>query len=688
VRRGGGAARLGWQALAAWIVLLCAAPATARVLRVEIDARRPLLAGQTFGERGSYEWLSGRVVFGLDPASPANARITDLTRAPRNAQGLVEAEADLIALQPADPARRRGVALVEVVNRGRMLALATLNRAALDVNHPRRPDPERAEDWGDGLLMRLGLTVIWIGWQFDAADDGVSLRLRAPAARGAEGEPLRGWVRADWVIEERADTLPLAAWGHVPYPAAAPDDPRNALSVRDGRESPRRPVPRERWAFGSMRNGQLVPDPGAISLRGGFEVGRIYELVYLAQDPPVAGVGLAALRDVLSYARHDPDCPFPVRRGVAFGLSQSGRVLRQLLYDGLNTDEQGRGGYDGMLIGVAGAGRGSFNHRFAQPGRAATRYRSFFYPIDLFPFATRPQLDAGRTEGLLDRVAPGHAPRILQLNGGHEYWARAASLIHTTADASEDLAPVEHERVYHLASAPHAATPFPPDPGAQLAEGVYRGNPIELAPTLRALLVRLLAWLETGAEPPASRVPRLADASLVALEQLAPPRIPGLVFPRAAHVAYRTDYGPRWSQGIIDREPPEVGAPFPTRVPALDALGNESPGIRPLEVRVPLATYAPWSLRTGYPGEAHEMADFLGTWVPLPRTPAERAARGDPRPSVAELYASEAAYLERVEKEAQALVAEGFLLADDVALERERARARWAWVNAPAESTP
>jgi hypothetical protein len=675
-----------------WLALLCAVPAQARVLRVELEARRPLLGGQAFGERGAYEWLSGRIVFGFDPAAPANARIADLALAPRNAQGLVEASADLLVIQPADPARRRGVALVEVVNRGRMLALATLNRAALDFNHPRPPDPEQAADWGDGLLMRQGLTLIWVGWQFDVPEGDGALRLRAPVAHEAAGAPIRGLVRADWVVEERADTLPLSTWGHVPYPAAATGDARNALTVRGAREAQRRPVPRERWSFGRMRNGQLVPDPRFLSLRGGFEVGRIYELVYVAQDPPVAGTGLAALRDVLAYAKHDPECPFPVGRGVAFGLSQSGRVLRQMLYDGLNSDEAGRAVYDGMLIGVAGAGRGSFNHRFAQPARAATRYRSFFYPVDLFPFATRPLPDGpqGRTAGLLDRLDDAHTPRIVQLNGGYEYWARAASLIHTTPDASADVEPVERERIYHLASAPHAATPFPPGPQAQIGEGIYRGSPIDYSSTLRALLVRLLVWIESDAPPPPSRFPHVADASLVPLEKLAPPRILGLEFPRAAHVAYRSDYGPRWEQqGVIDREPPAVGPPYPALVPALDALGNEAAGIRPVELRAPLATYAPWNLRLGYPGETHEMVDFLGTFAPLARNTAERQARGDPRPSAAELYASEEAYLARASQAARELVEEGFLLPEDVERELARARALWAWLmNAKPEEMP
>jgi len=130
-------------------------------------------------------------------------------------------------------------------------------------------------------------------------------------------------------------------------------------------------VPRERWRFARLDNGRLADDRTHISLTGGFERGKIYELVYRARDPVVVGIGLAAVRDVISSARYDARSEFPVTAAIAAGISQSGRFLRHFLYQGFNTDEAGRKVFDGMLVHTAGAGRGSFNHRFAQPSRDA-----------------------------------------------------------------------------------------------------------------------------------------------------------------------------------------------------------------------------------------------------------------------------------------------------------------------------
>ncbi len=665
------------------VALLCAVPAEGRVLRVEIERVSPLLGGRAFGEAGAYDLLEGRIHFGFDPGNPANARVTDIALAPRDDDGLVRAWAELAVLQPVDPARRSGTALVEVVNRGRRIAIGSLNRAPLAFDTPRAPDPDEPRDWGDGFLMRRGLTVIAIGWQGDAPDLPGSLRLRVPLARAADGAPLRGLARADWVVESPTVTLELAAMGHAPIPVTDPDDPASVLTVRDGRDATREVVPRERWGFGQLVDGRSVPDPTRISMPGGFEPGRIYELVYPAQDPPLLGLGFAALRDVIAHARHDPASRFPVQRGIAMGVSQSGRFLRHFLHEGFNVDEEGRRAYDAVVIQIAGAGRGGFNHRFGQPGRVGTRFRNFFYPGDLFPFSSRPQTDpvTGRTEGLLDRLrAAAAVPRIFQVNTGYEYWGRAAALIHVSPEGTRDVEPLDNERLYHIASAPHFSVPFPPPSGTEIGDGAYRGSSIETGSIIRALLHHLLRWVQVGTEPPPSRVPRLDRGSLVAVDALVYPQLPGVQPPRLAHVAYRMDHGPRWSRGIIDVQPPRAGAPYPALVPAVDALGNEATGIRPLELRAPIGTYLPWATRGGLPGPEHELLDFIGSFVRLSRSAAEREARGDVRPPLDVLYPSRAAYLERVDRELDALVSEGFLLLTDRALARDQAIARWEWL--------
>ncbi|MEJ2371148.1 MAG: alpha/beta hydrolase domain-containing protein [Gemmatimonadales bacterium] len=109
----------------------------------------------------------------------------------------------------------------------------------------------------------------------------------------------------------------------------------------------------------------------------------------------------------------------------------------------------------------------------------------------------------------------------------------------------------------------------------------------------------------------------------------------------------------------------------------MDELGNEIGGLRNVEVRVPLATYAPWSLRVGLPGPEDELADFRGTSIPLPRDRAEKRRTGDPRPAISSLYASREAYLADVEASARELVTEGYVLAEDLVRVLDAAAARW-----------
>jgi hypothetical protein len=545
--------------------------------------------------------------------------------------------------------------------------------------------PTLEADFGDGLLLREGLTLIWIGWQWDVPDAEGLLRLHVPVAR-LPGGSIQGWVRADWTVDEDASLLQLGHRNHRAYTPVDRESAQDILTVRAGRMAPRVALPREAWSFTESGEGSQAGQITAIALESGFEAGGIYELVYRAQDPRVVGLGLAAIRDVLSYAKYELESVFPVNLGVAFGVSQTGRFLRHFLYQGFNTDEGGRKVFDGVLIHTAGAGRGSFNHRFAQPSRDAHRYSAFFYPTDLFPFTSRTQMDpvSGREDGLFLRARPEHLPFVFYTNSGYEYWGRAASLIHTSVDGLQDVEPQANERIYHLASGQHFVGGFPPAQESKRGgEGVdaFRGNPLDFLFVLRALALRLVSWVEGEDEPPLSAYPMVAEGTLVASTGLAFPDLPGVEVPRVIHEAYRADYGPRWwEDGVVDRQPPELGPAFPSMVSQVDGLGNELAGVRSVELRAPLATYIPWNLRWDAVGDPGELTDFLGTYIPLSRTEAEREARGDPRPSIEALYPSKDAFLERVRASTRAMVREGFLLPEDAATAVEAARAHWDWL--------
>ncbi|MEJ2204248.1 MAG: alpha/beta hydrolase domain-containing protein [Gemmatimonadota bacterium] len=663
---------------AALFVLVPPSGLRAEVVRVEIERREEVLDGHRWGEVGPYEKLVGRIFFAFDPENEANAAIVDLGLAPRNGDGRVEAYAEFMVLQPVDRADRRGVAWLEVSNRGGKASLRYFHRASRGTL-----DPVDEDDFGDGLFFREGLTLIWVGWQWDVPEREGLLRLHVPFARDPGG-PVTGLVRADWTVDATAEVLDLAHRGHRAYAASDPQDPANILTVRDGREAPREVIPRDQWEFEASTEGPESGRLTRIRLEGGFEAGRIYELVYRSEDPRIVGLGLAAIRDVASYAKYDLQSVFPSQQVVAFGVSQTGRFLRHYLYQGFNVDEGGRKAIDGMLVHTAGAGRGSFNHRFGQPSRDAHRYSAFFYPTDIFPFTSRTQTDAvtGVEDGLLASLDEDHRPRVFFTNTGYEYWGRAASLIHTSSDGDRDVLPLQTERIYHLASGQHSVGRFPPGENAQMAEGIYRGNPLDFLLPLRALALDLVYWVRDDITPPPSRYPSLGEGTLTYPEALALPAVPGLIRPEVVHVAYRANYGLRFrTQGIIDREPPELGPPFPALVPQVDGIGNELSGVRSVEIRVPLATYLPWNLRTGAVAAQDELTDFTGTLVPLSRTEEERAGREDPRPSIQALYRTRGAYLNRVRLAAGDLVEEGFLLPEDLAAVVTRAQALWDWIH-------
>jgi len=650
-----------------------AAPAAASVSRIVVQSREDVLGGRPFGAAGSYEKLVGVVELALDPANAANAAIVDLARAPKDASGRVTASANFMVLRPKSMPRERAVALLEVSNRGGKAALPYFARAVWSA------DPTSGAELGDALPLRLGLTLIWVGWQFDVPRrDGV-LRLDAPVATD-DGRPIEGLVRSDWTVDERTVSLQLGHRGHRPYPVADPEHRDNVLTERDGRLEPRRVVPRDQWRF--------VEGDTRITRAGGFEPGKIYELVYRARDPVVVGIGLAVVRDVMSYAKYDESSLFPVRLGIGLGISQTGRFLRHFVYQGFNTDEARRAVFDGLFVHTAGAGRGSFNHRFAQPSRDAHRFSAFFYATDLFPFAGRSQRDpeTGVTDGLFAHEA--HLPKIFFTNTGYEYWGRAASLLHVTPAADADLEPSANERIYHLAGAQHFVVDPPAMSDRSSSVASYRGSPLDFHPVLRSLLTRLVEWVRDGREPPPSAYPRLADGTLVAVERVRAPVIPGVSWPRVAQEAHRVDYGPRWSEGIITLEPPRLGKPFPVRVPQVDVDGNELAGVRSLELLAPLATYTPWSLRGGAanPGE---LVDFYGTFIPFSRDAAERERRRDPRASVTERYGDHPRYIELVRRRADMLLRAGFLLDEDVPRVVEQVERGWVrLMGAPARAKP
>ena len=345
-------------------------------------------------------------------------------------------------------------------------------------------------------------------------------------------------------------------------------------------------------------------DQETVSLAGGFEAGRIYDVVYRASSPRVVGVGLAGTRDFVSFLKdgNRSDNPTPgIRWAIAWGVSQTGRFLRHFLYQGFNEDERGRRVFDGVFDQVGGAGRGSFNHRFGQASRDALHHFNILYPVDMFPFADERETDpeTGESDGLLSRAErSGTVPKLFHLLTNSEYFNRAGSLVHTTPDGLRDAELPATTRIYMIASAPHVVGAFPPaaNTDADLA-GQAPMNPLDYAAPIRALVRALDRWVVDDVPPPPSRYPRISDGTLTRADQSGWPKIPGVAMPVDPMPAYRLDFGPEWSRGIVSYEPPKVGKPFTVLVPAVDRDGNDRAGIRLPEIEVPLATQKGWNFR-------------------------------------------------------------------------------------------
>jgi hypothetical protein len=388
---------------------------------------------------------------------------------------------------------------------------------------------------------------------------------------------------------------------------------------------------------------------------------------------------------MISWLKYDPTSIAPTKFGIAYGVSQTGRFLRHFLYEGFNTDERGRAAFDGIFAHTAGAGRGSFNHRFAQPSRDAQPYSTFFYPTDLFPFTSTTETDpvTGARGGLRTNARPGErVPKVFYVDGGYEYWGRAASLTHTSVDGTTDLPFLPTERRYVISSAQHSSPAgFPPGDAQRMDSArAWRGDPLDQRLALRALLVALTGWVQRGEAPPPSVYPTLRGGTLMRADIRHNPEIPGVPFPSAPYTPRRLSFGDDpATRGLVLREPPVVGAPYVTLVPRADSLGNELGGIQSVELRVPLASYLPWQLRTVPPTD--RLVSFQGTFVPLQRVEADRVGIGDSRPSLERLYESRDAFLRAVDGATATLVSQRFLLPEDRAVARTHMKRTWDWVN-------
>ena len=435
----------------------------------------------------------------MDPRLGINASLVNIGRAPRNARGMVEFDADVVLLRPSDPGRGNHHLIYEPVNRGTHLMLDLFNDAG-----NRAESLENAAAAGNGFLMRQGYTIVLGGWQppypgpsvaglgvgsGSRLSPGNRLMARLPIARNSDGSSLVAPI----VERFGGGGGNRKVTGYLTYPAADTGKP-GRLRVRRGPDDPALVATGFGWKYIDEWSVEITPPAD-----GTYDAGTVYEFSYEAKDPVVYGLALVAMRDLVAFLRYETkdgrgqanpllrDGRIDVQKALAFGASQTGRTVKTLVYN-FNGDEQGRQVFDGVHAHISGASLNSQNEAFGRPGLKGD---------DRFPFTYATQFDpvSRRTDGWLMRCqAEGNCPKIVHTDSENEVWV-AGGLLYTDT-LGRDLAFPPNVRTYLFASTQHT-------PAASTDPGMCQQllNPLDYRPALRALLVALDEWVTTGREP-------------------------------------------------------------------------------------------------------------------------------------------------------------------------------------------
>ena len=616
---------------ATMFALLTPGSGLAQVTTMEVAVvESPALDGRAFGLAGQYERLLGVVHGEVDPDDPRHADILNLERAPRNTSGRVEYSTEIEIYRPIDLSRWNRAIYHTVPNRGGAGAAET-------------------------ALLERGFAFVGVGWQGDIASTETNIVASLPIATHDDGSPIVGLSVEQFIFNDANRTSRV----RLTYPAASTAPSDATLTVRRTQADTRQTPPDLTWRY-------LDSTEIEIDRPGAFDGGAIYEFVYLAQNPIVMGLGFVAMRDTLSFLRYNMtddmgrQNPFggsglPVV-AITIGISQSGRFLRDFLYQGFNEDVAGRIVFDGLHPNIAGSRKTFTNYQFGQPGRFQRQHEDHMYPGDQFPFSYTTLIDpvSGETDGLLEKCrATNTCPKIIHSDGEAELWQARASLV-VTDPLGRDIDLPDDVRVYLIAGirhgggrGVHATTPT-----AGICQNLR--NPLAMSQIRLALSSVLYEWVAEGIEPPASRFPTMANHGLIAAASAGFPEIPGLTYSGSYNPLRHRDH---------DTAPPKEGPPYTVLVGRVDADGNMTHGIRHPNLVAPVGTHTGWNLRRKGFGIGEQCAG--GSFIPFATTAAERLATGDPRLSLAERYPSHDAYVRAVAATASALVEGRLLLAQD-----------------------
>jgi len=678
--------------------------AEARITKVVIDktlSQSPAFGGYSWPGVGQYEKILGTASGELNPSDPRNALIVDLDLAPRNSNGNVEYSFDFYILKPINLANGAHKVMYEPPNRGRK-TWDTFGRV------PAGNDPGSITDGptlANAFLMPRGYTMVWSGWDASAgknttknAASPTTITLPIAHVTPTSDNPT-GTITGpsfEYFTGNGGNSLPLT------YPPAnSLDKTSPQLTHRVHLDDVPTVMPNSSWNYNATGT--------AITLTSGsFTSNDIYEFSYAAKDPTVNGIGFAAVRDFVAWLRYEsrdeqsPPSANPlagdIQRVYTEVVSQPGRLLNDFRHLGFNEAENGQKVFDGHMQWIAAGDGINMNYRFSQPGRTERNRQDHLFLEGRFPFANVNTHDpiTGQTDSRYRRCEESNTcPLGVEIYSANEYWVKAASLLHTDPQGTRDLPDSQYTRDYFISSHQHGT-----------GNGTSRGscqqfqNPLNSAPVQRALWIALDDWATTNSKPPETRVPAFRDGTLVPpLPQsgMGFPTIPGVTYTGLKTTRYLFDYGLNFYEtGIATVNPPVITPPYednpangpiyPSFVPKTDSDGNDIAGVRLPDVTVPVATYTGWALRSG--PQANDGCESSGQMIAFPRTAADRAATGDPRPSVEERYPTFQAYYSKVVSAIDDLIAQRLYLCEDAQPELNRLVANGLAHGVPAATQP
>ena len=671
--------------------LVLAAPlAEARVTEVTITSRTVAFGAYSWPGVGQYERIVGIAKGEVNPTDRRNAVIVDIELAPRNARGNVEYSFNFYLLKPVDLSKGAHRVMYEPPNRGGKTWTA-LGRVSGGGNDP--ATITSATVLANSFLMPRGYTISFSGWEELGDLNSLTASASFPALKNPDGSPITG-PSYEYIVTGGSSS-------DLAYPAATLDKSKATLTHRVHLND----MPQIMPVFGSSAcsgtdvcwdyntSGTAIRLVNATGGGVNFTNNDIYEFAYTAKDPSPKGLGFATVRDWNAWLRYETHDDFGTPNPMAGDIqhiyteisSQPGRLLNDFRHLGFNEAENGKKVFDGHMQWIAAGNGLNMNYRFSQSGRTERNRQNHLFIEGRFPFANVMSHDpiTRKTDSRYSRCEHTNTcPLGMEIYSANEYWVKSASLLHTDPTGSRDLPDSPYARNYFMSSMQHGT-------GSATNRGSCQQfqNPLSSSATQRALFIALDEWATSNRKPPESRVPSLKGDTLAPpLPQsgMGFPDIPGVTYTGLKTTRYHFDYGLNFYEtGIATINPPVFpfttpsyqddpgnGPIYPSYIPKTDSDGNDIAGVRLPDLRVPLATYTGWALRSGV--WAIDGCEAAGQYIPFAATAADRALSGDPRASVAERYRDFDDYYAKSVKAIDELVAERFLLCEDAQSELNR----------------